>query len=144
MPDITITLPDGSTKSVPSATTVGEIANGISPRLAQAAYAGMVNGQVVDLTFPIREDARVRVLTSKDAEAWCLVHVPLAVSALRGLGRVAPFWIRLRYQIVAPEPVPSAEKEPLTLQGLIDTLSRRRKSAEQTDSLEAGPFRLPD
>jgi threonyl-tRNA synthetase len=69
LPDITITLPDGSTKSVPSATTVGEIANGISPRLAQAAYAGMVNGRVVDLTFPIEEDASVRVLTSKDAEA---------------------------------------------------------------------------
>src|SRR4030095_16947194 len=69
MPQITITLPDGSTKSVPSATTVGEIANGISPRLAQAAYAGMVNGRVVDLTFPIEEDASVRVLTSKDAEA---------------------------------------------------------------------------
>jgi threonyl-tRNA synthetase len=69
MSQITITLPDGSTKSVPAATTVGEIANGISPRLAQAAYAGMVNDRVVDLTFPIQEDARVRVLTSKDAES---------------------------------------------------------------------------
>jgi threonyl-tRNA synthetase len=69
MPQVTITLPDGSTKSVPSATTVGEIATGISPRLAQAAYAGMVNGRVVDLTFPIEEDASVRALTSKDAEA---------------------------------------------------------------------------
>ena len=69
MSQVTITLPDGSTRSVPSATTVGEIATSISPRLAQAAYAGTVNGQVVDLTYPIREDATVRILTSKDAEA---------------------------------------------------------------------------
>ena len=36
------------------------------------------------------------------------------------------------------------EEDPLTLRGLIDMLSRRRKAAEQEDSLEAGPFRLPD
>ena len=48
---------------------MGDIATGISPRLAQAAYAGMVNGRVVDLTYPIVEDAKVRVLTSKDPES---------------------------------------------------------------------------
>ena len=83
-------------------------------------------------------------LTSKDAEAWCLGHVPLSVSALGGLGRDAPFWIRLQYQIVVPDPAPSAEEEPLTLRGLIDMLSRRRKAAEQEHAMEAGPFRLPD
>jgi threonyl-tRNA synthetase len=66
---LTITLPDGSTKSVPQATTVGEVAASISPRLAQAAYAGMVNGQPVDLSYPLQHDATVRVLTSKDPEA---------------------------------------------------------------------------
>jgi threonyl-tRNA synthetase len=69
MSQLTITLPDGSTKSVPSATTVGEVAASISPRLAQAAYAGVVNDRVVDLTYPLREDAKVRVLTTKDPEA---------------------------------------------------------------------------
>jgi threonyl-tRNA synthetase len=67
--EITITLPDGSTKSVPQSTTVGEIATGISPRLASAAYAGMVNDRVVDLTYPLQEDAKVRILTSKDPES---------------------------------------------------------------------------
>src|SRR4051794_36467117 len=69
MPHVTITLPDGSTKSVPRATTVGDVATSISPRLAQAAYAGVVNGKVVDLTYPLDSDAQVRVLTSKDPEA---------------------------------------------------------------------------
>jgi threonyl-tRNA synthetase len=69
MSQVTATLPDGSTKSVPPATTVGEIATSISPRLAQAAYAGMVNDRLVDLTYPLNEDAKVRILTSKDPEA---------------------------------------------------------------------------
>jgi threonyl-tRNA synthetase len=69
MSQVTVTLPDGSTKSVPHATTVGEIAESISPRLAQAAYAGMVNGRAVDLTYPLGEDANVRILTAKDPEA---------------------------------------------------------------------------
>jgi threonyl-tRNA synthetase len=66
---LTITLPDGSTKSVPHATTVGDIAASISPRLAQAAYAGVVNGRVVDLSHPLQEDAKVRILTNRDPEA---------------------------------------------------------------------------
>jgi threonyl-tRNA synthetase len=66
---VTVTLPDGSTKIFPSATTVGEVAASISPRLAQAAYAGLVDDRVVDLTYPLQHDARVRVLTSKDPEA---------------------------------------------------------------------------
>ena len=69
MSHLTVTLPDGSTKSVPNATTVGEIAASISPRLAQAAYAGVVNDRVVDLSYPLQADAKVRVLTSKDPEA---------------------------------------------------------------------------
>jgi threonyl-tRNA synthetase len=69
MSQVTVTLPDGSTKSVPPSTTVGDVAAGISPRLASAAYAGIVNDRVVDLTYPLREDAKVRILTSKDPEA---------------------------------------------------------------------------
>ena len=69
MSQLTITLPDGSTKSVPQATTVGDVAASISPRLAQAAYAGMVNDRLVDLTYPLEQDAKVRILTNKDPEA---------------------------------------------------------------------------
>ena len=60
MSQVTVTLPDGSTKSVPPSTTVGDVAAAISPRLASAAYAGIVNDRVVDLTYPLREDAKVR------------------------------------------------------------------------------------
>src|SRR5947207_13177982 len=69
MPQVTVTLPDGSTKSVPQSTTVADVAASISARLAQAAYAGVVDRRVVDLTCPLQRDAAVRVLTSKDPEA---------------------------------------------------------------------------
>jgi threonyl-tRNA synthetase len=69
MSDLTITLPDGSTRSVPAGTPVREVAAGISPRLAKAALAATVDGRLVDLTFPLNADASVRIVTSDSPEA---------------------------------------------------------------------------
>ena len=66
---IAITLPDGSVKHVPAGTTGAEIAASISPRLAKAALAVMVDDQLTDLSRPIEHDARVRIITEKDPEA---------------------------------------------------------------------------
>jgi len=68
-PTITITLPDGSTRAVPAGTTALAIAESIGPRLAKAAIAAQVDGQVWDLARPIRRDATVAILTEKDAAA---------------------------------------------------------------------------
>jgi threonyl-tRNA synthetase len=54
---------------VPGGTTVADVAASISPRLAQSAYAGMVDDRPVDLTYALREDGKVRILTAKDPEA---------------------------------------------------------------------------
>src|SRR5436190_15959649 len=40
----------------------------IGPRLAQAALAGSIDGQLVEISRPIERDAQVRILTSKDPE----------------------------------------------------------------------------
>src|SRR5437660_10638680 len=69
MNQITVTLPDGSTRTVPSGTLVRDVAEGISPNLAKAALAGVVDGELVDLTFPIRKDGAVRIVTDKSPEA---------------------------------------------------------------------------
>jgi threonyl-tRNA synthetase len=69
MSDVTITLPDGSTRAVPSGTPVRDIAAAISPRLADAALAGAVDDRLVDLSYPLARDARVRIITSKSPEA---------------------------------------------------------------------------
>ena len=69
MSQITVTLPDGSSRSVPAGTPVRDVAEAISPRLAQAALAGVVDGKVVDLAHPLQRDAAVRIVTDKSAEA---------------------------------------------------------------------------
>jgi len=68
MSQVTITLPDGSSRSVPAGTTVGELAASISPGLAKAALAGKVDGRLVDLTYRLDTDASVQIVTSKNPE----------------------------------------------------------------------------
>ena len=69
MNQVTITLPDGSTRSVPAGTPVRDIAVGISPRLAKAALAGFVGDRMVDLSFPLTADTSVRIVTPDNPEA---------------------------------------------------------------------------
>ncbi|PYR48966.1 MAG: threonine--tRNA ligase [Acidobacteria bacterium] len=72
MNQVTVTLPDGSTRMVPAGTLVRDVADGISPRLARAALAAVVGGRLVDLTFPLTEDAAVRIVTDGSPEALAL------------------------------------------------------------------------
>jgi threonyl-tRNA synthetase len=65
---ITITLPDGSRRVFDAAPTVGELAAAIGPGLAKAALAGRVDGQLVDLSHRISQDATVSIVTEKDAD----------------------------------------------------------------------------
>ena len=69
MSDLTITLPDGSSRAVPPGTPVREVAAAISPRLAKAAIAAVVDDQLVDLSCPLERDANVRVVTPESPEA---------------------------------------------------------------------------
>ena len=72
MSDVNITLPDGSSRSVPAGTPVREVAAGISPRLAKASLAAAVDGRLVDLTYPLNADASVRLVTTDSPEALAL------------------------------------------------------------------------
>jgi threonyl-tRNA synthetase len=69
MSQITVTLPDGSSRSLPAGTPVRDVAEAISPRLAQAALAGVVDGKLVDLAYRLQRDAAVRIVTDRSAEA---------------------------------------------------------------------------
>jgi threonyl-tRNA synthetase len=66
---IHVKLPDGSVKDVPKGTTALDIAKSISPRLADAALVAKTNGDLIDLTKPLENDADLRLLTDKDPEA---------------------------------------------------------------------------
>src|SRR5215469_2457053 len=66
---IHVKLPDGSEKEVPRGTTALEIANSISPRLADASLVAKTNGDLIDLARPLEKDTELRLLTEKDPEA---------------------------------------------------------------------------
>ena len=63
-----ITLPDGSVRSFETAVTVDQIAQSIGSGLAKATLAGRVNGVLVDSSHVIHEDAKVSIVTAKDAD----------------------------------------------------------------------------
>ena len=66
---IRVTLPDGSIRELPKGTTPLDVAQSISPRLAEAAYVAKADGKTVDLTTPLAADTQLRILTDKDPEA---------------------------------------------------------------------------
>ncbi|KGF88979.1 threonine--tRNA ligase [Prochlorococcus marinus] len=63
-----ITLPDGSKKVFENSVTTLEIAQSIGEGLAKATIAGKVNDVLLDATLPIKNDAKVVIITSKDKE----------------------------------------------------------------------------
>ena len=68
MSQVTITLPDGSVRSVPAGTPVRGVAEESSPNLAKAALAGIVDGTLVALADPLQQHAALRRCTDRLAE----------------------------------------------------------------------------
>jgi threonyl-tRNA synthetase len=67
---ITVTLPDGSTKAAPRGITVADfVKQFIGPGLAKAAYFARVNGADVDLGRVLDADTTLQIFTTKSAEA---------------------------------------------------------------------------
>ncbi len=69
-----ITLPDGSQRSYPNPVTVVEVAQSIGAGLARAALAGKVDGVLVDTSHLISTDAKLAIITDKDAEGLDLIR----------------------------------------------------------------------
>ena len=69
MSDVTVTLPDGSFRQVPAGTPVLGVAESISPRLAKAALAAVVDERMVDLSHPLDADSAVTIVTPDSPEA---------------------------------------------------------------------------
>jgi len=71
---VAITLPDGSVKQFEGNTTVMEVAQSIGAGLAKATVAGRVDGQLVDASDPITRDAKVEIVTPKDADGVDIIR----------------------------------------------------------------------
>ncbi|MDB4909723.1 MAG: Threonyl-tRNA synthetase [Gemmatimonadetes bacterium] len=64
--ELTLTLPDGSTRMVAYGTLPRDVVASIGAGLLRAAVAVEINGAVQDLVTPLRESGAFRVLTEKD------------------------------------------------------------------------------
>jgi hypothetical protein len=71
---LVLTLPDGTTRTVPAGTLPREVVAGIGERLLRAAVAVTVDGQVQDLATPLRSGGAFRVLTERDPEALAVLR----------------------------------------------------------------------
>src|SRR4030067_828618 len=69
-----ITLPDGSQRSFALPVTVAEVAQSIGAGLARAALAETLDGQLVDTSHLIAQDAALAIITGKDAEGLQIIR----------------------------------------------------------------------
>ncbi|GGD52606.1 threonine--tRNA ligase [Croceicoccus pelagius] len=63
-----ISLPDGSVREMEPGSTPADVAAAIGPGLAKAAIAARVDGELVDLSRPLKGDAQLALVTSRDEE----------------------------------------------------------------------------
>jgi len=69
-----VTLPDGQALELPEGASGLDAAAAIGPRLARAAVAVEVGGEVRDLRLPLQDGERIRVLTDRDPEALAVLR----------------------------------------------------------------------
>ena len=73
--DISITLPDGSTRAVPSGSTAFDLAATIGPRLAKDAVIAVVSGTERDLDWVLAEGDQVEIVVpASDRGRYTLRH----------------------------------------------------------------------
>jgi len=92
MSQIQVELPDGSKKELPAGSTPLDVARTIGESLARQSVAAKVDGVLSDVATPIKQDARIELITLKSPEgldiyrhsaAHLMAH---AVKALFGSG----------------------------------------------------------
>jgi len=74
MNEITVSLPDGSKRSLAAGATIYDLAASIGTGLAKAAIAGKIDGNLVDLKTPLTEGATVEIVTEKSPEALLIIR----------------------------------------------------------------------
>ena len=71
---VSISLPDGSTRTYEQTVTGTDIAQSISKSLAKKAIAVEVNGELRDMSREVPDGAKVRIVTDADEEALHLIR----------------------------------------------------------------------
>ncbi|WP_300067092.1 threonine--tRNA ligase [uncultured Ruegeria sp.] len=88
---VSLTFPDGNSRSYDAGVTPAQVASDISTSLAKKAISATVNGQHWDLQWPIKSDAQIALHTMKDEEqANELVRHDLAHIMARAVQEIWP------------------------------------------------------
>ncbi|MGF6861502.1 threonyl-tRNA synthetase [Rhodobacteraceae bacterium MBR-64] len=91
MADISLTFPDGASRSYPAGITPAEVAADISKSLAKKAISATVDGQHFDLQWPIGHNADIAINTmADDAPALELIRHDLAHVMARAVQELWP------------------------------------------------------
>ena len=91
MSQISLTFPDGNSRSFAAGVTPAEVAASIATSLAKKAISAQVNGKHWDLQWPINADAIIAINTMKDeAPALELVRHDLAHIMARAVQEIWP------------------------------------------------------
>ncbi len=112
---------------------------------AQSRQGCLVSYDLWEERFAVASDAAPARLVSnlnvQDAESWCLDRLVVPMVALRR--RLNSFFVRLESRVV-DESSSSPGDSAVTLRGLIDRLSPRRGDRARPETMDLGPFRLPE
>ena len=91
MAPISLTFPDGNSRSFEAGITPAAVAAAISPSLAKKAISALVDGAHFDLQWPILADARIAIQTLQDeAPALELIRHDLAHIMARAVQAIWP------------------------------------------------------
>ncbi len=71
---LTITLPDGSERQYENTVSVHDVAMSIGEGLARAALAGKVDGELVDTSYQIDQNAELAIITTRDQEGLDVIR----------------------------------------------------------------------
>ena len=88
--ELTLTLPDGSTRTVPVGTLPRDVVASIGAGLLRAAVAVEVDGVLQDLVTPLRRGGAFRVLTEKDPAALDVLRHSAAHLLATAVRRLRP------------------------------------------------------
>ncbi|OQZ01807.1 MAG: threonine--tRNA ligase [Candidatus Brocadia sp. UTAMX1] len=87
---VKITLPDGTKKEYKENITIGEVASNIGNRLGERAVAGKAGGVLVDLSYSIKEDISLSVITEDTEEGLEILRHSTAHIMAQAVSRLFP------------------------------------------------------
>ncbi|KIQ97169.1 threonine--tRNA ligase [Lysobacter sp. A03] len=87
---IAITLPDGSRREFDAPLSIADVAASIGPGLAKAALAGKVDGDLVDTSYCLTDDASLEIVTDKHPDALEVIRHSTAHLLAQAVQRLFP------------------------------------------------------